>query len=146
VPRVQFYHNTEDPLALACELAARACAGGRQVALRLADEGAAQRVDQLLWSFDQLAFVPHVTVNHPLAAETPVVIGLAGGAMPWPARDLLFNLATDIPPDFADFHTVVEIIGRDEASRLPARARWMHYKQAGHPLKAFDSERREAIA
>lgn len=144
--RIQFYHNTEDPLALACELTARAVAGGRRVALRLPDADTARRIDQLLWSFEQLAFVPHVAVDSPLAGETPVVIGVAGVTTPWPERDLLFNLARDVAPDFAEFHTVVEIVGQDEASKQPARARWMHYKKAGHPLKAFDSERREAIA
>tara|TARA_R110002049_G_scaffold22908_4_gene81400 strand:- start:743 stop:1183 length:441 start_codon:yes stop_codon:yes gene_type:complete len=144
--RIQFYHNTEDPLALACELTTRAVAGGRRVALRMSDADAARRIDQLLWSFDQLAFVPHVAVDSPLAGETPVVIAVAGAPAPWPEHDLLFNLAEDVAADFAEFRTVVEIVGRDEASKQPARARWMHYKQAGHPLKAFDSERREAIA
>ena len=144
--RVRFYHNTEDPLALACELAARAYAAGHKVALRVANADAARRLDQLLWSFDQLAFVPHVAATHALAAETPVVIGVAGTDTPWPEHDLLFNVADDVPPDYARFRTVAEIVGRDEACRAPARARWMHYKQAGHALKAFDSERREAIA
>jgi len=143
--RVQFYHNTEHPLALACELVVRAHARGRKIALRLADADAARRANQLLWTFDPQAFVPHVAVDSPLAGETPVILAEAGHTAPWPHDDLLFNLAHDVPPGFEDFRLLVEIIGRSEAERLPARERWMHYKKQGHALQAFDSERREAM-
>lgn len=144
--RVQFYHNTSDPLALACELIARACSSGRKIALRMADADAARRADQMLWTFNPQAFVPHVLADSPLATETPVIVGHAGGHAAWPEHDLLFNLASDVPPGFDAFRMVIEIVGRDEEERLPARARWMQYKQQGHALQAFDSERREAIA
>ena len=143
--RVQFYHNTEDPLALACELISRAHAGGRKVALRLPDGSTLRRADQLLWAADPLSFVPHVAADHALAAETPVVLAEAGSAAAWPHTDVLVNLAPDVPPDFADFRMLVEIIGRDEAERAPARSRWMNYKQQGHELQAFDSEQRKAM-
>jgi DNA polymerase-3 subunit chi len=142
---VQFYHNAEDPLALACELAARACTGGRRVAIRVADTARAQQIDRMLWSFEQLAFVPHVMAGTPLAAETPVVIGRADTHTDWPHQDLLFNLADDVPPGFEDFRMLVEIVGRSEAARLPARTRWIHYKQRELPLQAFDAIRREAL-
>ena len=144
-PRVQFYHNAEHPLALACELAQRAVAGGRKVAVRLPDADSARQFDRLLWSFESLAFVPHVMAGSPLAEETPVVIGQAAAPGGWPHNDVLMNLANDLPPGFEQFRTLVEIIGQSEAQRLPARARWMHYKQRALPLQAFDAVRREAL-
>lgn len=143
--RVQFYHNAEQPLALACEFAARAYADGRRVALRVADAAAARELDERLWNFDQLAFVPHVMAGNALAAETPVVIAEAGKAVDWPHTELLFNLADDVPPDFERFRLLVEIVGQSEAQKLPARSRWMHYKQRELPLQAFDAVRREAL-
>lgn len=143
--RVQFYHNAENPLALACELAARAYAGGRRVAVRVPGAAAARELDQLLWTFDPLMFVPHVMADAPQAPVTPVVIADAGRTIPWPHAELLFNLADDIPPDFERFRMLVEIVGQSEALKLPARARWTHYKQRELPLQAFDAIRREAI-
>ncbi len=143
--RVRFYHNAADPLALACELAARAAADGRKVAVRTTDARAAQRFDAMLWSFDQLAFVPHVRSDSPLAARTPVVIGSADHPAPWPHADLLFNLAQDVPGEFDQFRMLVEIVGDDETEKAPARARWMHYKSRSLPLQAFDALRREAM-
>lgn len=145
MPRIQFYHNTADRLALACELAANAHAGGRQVAIRVADAASARTLDQQLWTAAPLAFIPHVMVDSPLAAETPVVIGTAGAGEAWPHADLIFNLADDVPCGFERFRGVIEIIGRSEAEKLPARARWMQYKAGNHPLKAFDAETRSAL-
>jgi DNA polymerase-3 subunit chi len=145
VPRVQFYHNAENPLGLACELATRAFAGGRKVALRVPDAASARQLDQMLWSFEQQSFVPHVMAGSPLAAETPVIIGRADAPADWPHAEILFNLADDIPAGFERFRMLVEIIGQSEAQKLPARARWKHYKQQDLPLQAFDAIRREAI-
>ena len=143
--RVQFYHNTPDRLALTCELAANAHAGGRQVAIRVADFAHARRLDQHLWTAVPLSFIPHVLLESPLAAETPIVIGTADSTRPWPHADLLFNLADDIPPGFEQFRTVVEIVGQSEADKLPARTRWQQYKASQVPLKAFDAESRAAL-
>lgn len=145
MPRVQFYHNAPDPLALACELTARAHGGGRHVVLRVADAAAARTLDELLWQFDQLAFVPHVLADSPLAGETPVLITTAGSGSDWPHRDMLFNLAADLPEGYEHFRMVVEIIGQSEADKTPARARWQHYKARGLHLQAFDAVRREAL-
>lgn len=137
--RVQFYHNTPDPIALACELIARAHAGGRRIALRLPDGDSLRRADQMLWSFEQQSFIPHVANNHPLAPETPVVLADARTPSAWPHHDLLFNLAPELPAEPESFRMVIEIIGQQESERQPARARWMEYKRRGFELKAFDS-------
>lgn len=143
--KVQFYHNTPDRLALTCELVAKAHAGGRQVAVRAADAEMARRLDLMLWTNEPLTFLPHVPNGSPLAAETPVQIGLPGKDAQWPHGDLLFNLADDLPPGFDSFRTIVEIVGQHEAEKAPARARWMQYKARELPLKAFDAERRVAL-
>lgn len=144
-PRIQFYHNTPDRLALARELLARAQAGGRRAAVRMPDAASARALDKLLWTQEPLAFIPHVMSDSPLAAETPIVIAVAGADAAWPHTDMLFNLAADTPPGLEAFRLLVEIVGQSEAEKLPARARWTAYKQHGLELKAFDAERRVAL-
>ena len=144
-PRVQFYHNTPDRLALASELIGRAHAGGRQAIVRLPDAASLRKLDQMLWTQEPLAFIPHVSVDSALAAETPVVLAAAEHTERWPHEDMLFNLAADMPPGIDGFRLVVEIVGQSEAEKQPARMRWAAYKQQGLTLKAFDAERREAM-
>lgn len=145
MPRVHFYHNAADPLLLACELISRAVASGRQVAVRVVDANAATQLDEALWTFDAGSFVPHVSVDSPLAAETPVVLAHAAASHDWPHHDLLFNLADDSPPHFADFRLVVEIVSQQEHDKNRARSRWMQYKGQGAELQAFDAVRRERL-
>ena len=135
---VHFYHNAADPIALACELAGNAHRGGRKAIIVSPDTDTAQQLDRQLWIADPGSFVPHVMNSSPLAAETPVIIGLAG-EKDWPHTDLLFNLAVELPGACERFRMLIEIIGCSEAERAPARARWMHYKQQQFPLKAFDA-------
>ncbi len=144
MPRVQFYHNTADRIALACELTARAHASGRQVALRVADAAEQRRLDQALWSFEQLAFLPHVPADSPLAAETPVVIGRED-TPGWPHGDILVNLADSLPQHLDAFRMIIEIVGQSEAEKAPGRLRYKHYKQRELPIQLFDAVRREAM-
>lgn len=143
--RVRFYHNAPDPFALACELITSAYRRGRKAAVRLPDAAALRTFDELLWSREQRAFVPHVPAGSALAGETPIVLDIASSTPRWPHADLIFNLAPDVPPDAGQFRVVIEIVGQDDAHRLPARARWQQYKAAGLALEAFDAIRREAL-
>ena len=141
---IHFYHNADDPVELACELLGNAHRGGRKAAVISPDMALAQQLDHRLWTASPGEFIPHVMSSSPLAAETPVVIGLAG-EKDWPHADLLFNLAAELPAACERFRMLIEIVGRSEAERAPARMRWMHYKQQQFPLKSFDAERRRAL-
>ncbi len=143
--RVQFYFNAESPLALACELVGKAYAGGRKVAVRTADMAAAQQLDQLLWTFSQQSFIPHVLAESKLTAETPVIIDTAARTAEWTHHDMLFNLASDAPAGFDSFRILIEIVSQHEEDKRPARSRWNQYKSAGLRLQAFDAIRREAL-
>ena len=55
-PRVQFYHNTPDRLALTRELVSSAHERGRKVAICCADAAQLKRLDQLLWTGEPLSF------------------------------------------------------------------------------------------
>lgn len=133
---IQFFHNVRDKLTAACELVAHYYAGGRRVLVLATERSQAARLDQMLWSFNQLAFVPHCAHDSPLAAETPVLIG---PHLEVPGHDdVLVSLSSEVPAGFARFRALLEIVGLDDADRIPARQRWKHYKDRGYPLTAQD--------
>lgn len=144
-PRVQFYHNTPDRLALVRELVASAWQRGRKLAIRCADTAQLKRLDQSLWTAEPLSFIPHVAIDSPLATETPVILAAPGEDSRWPHTDLLFNLADGLPPGHEHFRMLIEIVGKDEAEKHAARQRWASYRQHGYELKAFDAELRVAL-
>ena len=76
-------------------------------------------------------YVPHGVwpADTDFAAATPVLI--SSGALPDSHRDVLVNLGTDVPADFATFSRVCEVVAGDEEARRRARLRWRGYKDAG---------------
>ncbi len=137
---VRFYHNAPDRLRVACVLTAKASGGGRRVSVFAPDGNVARHFDQMLWSFQPLAFVPHVAAGSPLAAETPVVIGTRLEALP--DDDVLINLGDDLPDGFERFSLVIEVVGPSDPERQAARGRFRRYKEQGHALSAHDLNQR----
>lgn len=137
---VRFYHNAPDRLRVACVLTAKASNSGRRVSVFAPDGSTARHFDHMLWSFQPLAFIPHVPAGSPLAPETPVVIGSRLDALPH--NDVLINLGDDLPSGFERFQLIVEIVGHSEPERQAARARFRGYKAQGHRLDAHDLNQR----
>ncbi len=137
---VRFYHNAPDRLRVACVLTAKASGGGRRVSIFAPDGNVARHFDQMLWSFQPLAFVPHVAAGSPLAAETPVVIGTRLETLA--DNDVLINLGDDLPGGFERFSLVIEVVGPTDPERQAARGRFRRYKEEGHTLSAHDLNQR----
>jgi len=51
---------------------------------------------------------------------------------------LLINLGQDIPPGFARFQRVIEIVGRSEEDKTPARSRFKFYRDRGYEINRHD--------
>jgi len=133
--RVDFHFNTPDKLAYACRLIRKILrSGGRSVVF--ADRETIGRLDQALWTFSELDFIPHVRAGDPLAAQTPVV--LCSDAVETPHWDVLVNLAPATPPFFSRFERLIELVGTDAEDRARARDRWRFYKDRGYPLESHD--------
>lgn len=139
MPVAEFHHDARDRLRHACALVAQWYRDGRRVWIHCDNDLLAARLDQMLWVFEPLAFIPHVREGHPLSAVTPVRIGRDPAAAPPEA--LLLNMAQDVPAGFEAREHIVEIVSQDDADREAARARYMRYRQSG-----FDMQTRKAEA
>lgn len=133
--QVDFYLlGAADPrarLTTACRLAEKACGQGLRVAVRTASPSETAELDELMWTFSDRSFVPHaVWPAEPAVAElTPVLI--ASGALPESHRDVLINLAPDVPAEPGRFGRICEVVGAEEDTRRRARLRWRGYADAG---------------
>ena len=71
---IDFYFNASDKLQVACRLAAKALRSGRKLLIFAPDGETARNVDRMLWTWPQIAFVPHCMAHEPAASRTPVLI------------------------------------------------------------------------
>jgi DNA polymerase-3 subunit chi len=122
------------PLLLVCKLAEKAVQTGQPCLIFCESSAQADFLDDLLWEFDDDAFIPHQIVgleDDEDQADTPVLIvppGVETGMRP-----LVINLRHTLPAN--GYQRVLEIVPADDSAREPARQRWLEYKKLGHELK-----------
>ena len=133
--KVDFYVlAAADPrsrLTTACRLAEKAYEQGLRVAVRTSAPAETVEIDELMWTFSDRSFVPHGVwpADPDFATATPVLI--SSGALPDSHRDVLVNLAADMPADFTAFSRICEVVAGDDDAKRRARLRWRGYKEAG---------------
>ncbi len=133
---IDFYHGAGDKVQTACRLIGELYAEGRRVLVYAPEGSLAAQVERQLWSHPATGFVPHCRIGTALAAETPIVIG--DSLDDADHHDVLVNLDGELPPAFSRFERLVEIVGTDEADRLPARERFKFYRDRGYAIAAHD--------
>ncbi|MGV8922202.1 MAG: DNA polymerase III subunit chi [Thermomonas sp.] len=125
----------EQPLLLVCELARKAHDAGLWTLVLARDATQAEALDDLLWSFDDEAYVPHQIAGDDVEdAECPVLI--ATPDMDIALRPLLLNLRDDAPR--GEFERVLEVVPADPAARAPLRERWKQYLALGFDVNKHD--------
>jgi len=139
--RIDFHFNVEDRLQYACRVVRKARGAEKTVVAYAREPARLARFDAALWIFSALDFVPHVYVDSPLAARTPVLLTL-DATRATPARDVFLNLDDDVPPALAEltgrFERMIEVVSRDENDRLRARERFKAYRAAGIEPNKFE--------
>lgn len=137
--RVFFYHGASDKLSAASQLLSKACAQGKRVTVFSQSAGLLEALDHLLWTQNPTGFTPHCRAEADLAAETPILLT---GTLPIRQPiERLMNLDLDLPPDFAQYSTLIEVVGQADEDRLPARERFKAYKAAGCEIQSYDLSR-----
>lgn len=134
--RVAFYFNAGDKAEVARRLAAKVYQSGRCALLYTHDEALAAELDDALWTAQQLSFIPHVRCGHPLARQTPILIGDRPDELA--SRDVIVNLAGEQPASFDGFARLMEIVTLDPDDRRAARERYRHYLERGYALQTHD--------
>jgi DNA polymerase III subunit chi len=138
MPEIVFYYNVRNKLEVMKKLATKAYGSGLAVLVFARDQALQRRLDQFLWSDAALSFLPHVNCQHPLASETPILVGDDAGKLA--RRDILINMEDQVPDCYVDFARVLEIVGEDLQDRDRSRPRYHFYKTSGFDLVMHDMQ------
>jgi DNA polymerase-3 subunit chi len=118
---------------VACRLTAKAYLSDLSVIIWSESDADAKIGDDMLWTFNDGAFVPHQISLGSTDPRTPVhvVVSLehVGGA------DVLVNLADRLPSGLERFARVAEIIDADPQRRQLGRERFKAYRDLKLPLE-----------
>ena len=140
MPRADFYlidkpRFREEPLLLVCELARKAFDAGIPTLVLARDHAQAEAIDDLMWSFDPDAYLPHQIAGSDEEDElTPILILTPDTDSPM--RPMVINLR-DAAVE-GDFERVLEVVPADPVARTPLRERWKQYQARGLDLNKHD--------
>ncbi len=138
--RIDFHSNVPDKIAYACRLTRKARAANCQIVLLVKDRQDLMTLDQALWTFSELEFLPHVIAGDPLSASTPIILTDRDDT-DLPHHHVLVNLSAATPAHFARFERMFEIVSSDEEDKAAGRARYRFYQQRGYPLTHFVADK-----
>ena len=102
----------------------------RRVAVWVADASRRQALDEYLWTFEKLAFIPHVVWSESMGTVDDPVVLLGEPANPNGAEALV--VADDLPPELwvKSFDEVHDFCSPDDDGQK--RADWWRAWQANH--------------
>lgn len=135
--RIEFHFNAPDKLGYACRLLRKVHANKVRAGV-IGTTSFLTQLDQMLWTFSALDFIPHVRLPAPAQAAGASAVLLAESVAATGTVDVLVNCGEQVPEGFEQYARVIEIVTQDDADRLAARLRWKRYAQQGHELVRHD--------
>jgi DNA polymerase-3 subunit chi len=134
---VAFHTGIANPLDYACRLLRKAYRSGARVAVH-GEPAMLDRLDQALWTFEALEFVPHVVLPRDggdagRLALSPIVLVKDTATAPAACR-IGVTLAGHPVPEVGTFDRLIAIVGLDPEHREAGRQRWREYERAGHAV------------
>ena len=148
--RIDFHSNVAEKLEYACRLTRKIWSTtpeGQPVRniVIVGEKADLKKLDELLWSFSNVDFLPHCFIDDEAAAETPIVLSdsfASPSLSSIPHADVMIHLGMRMPADVsalvARFPRIVEVVTVNEAERLAGRERYKAYRELGHELHNFD--------
>jgi DNA polymerase-3 subunit chi len=129
--KVEFHSGVAEPLGHACRLLRKAHAAGARVVVH-GPAAMLDRLDQQLWTFDALSFVPHLRLRggarpQPAQARTPT--WLVDDVAAVGDRDVLVNLGEEMVDGWEAFARVIEVVPAGAQASAAARQRWRRYAE-----------------
>jgi DNA polymerase-3 subunit chi len=137
--RIDFHSNVPDKIAYACRLVRKARNADFRIVILARDHAQLAELDDLMWTFSEQDFLPHVKIDDALAVQTPILLTV-DPAMESPHHQILINLSDAPPAHFARFERMFEIVSSDDTDKSAGRERYSYYKQRGYPLTHFVAE------
>ena len=113
-------------LRYACRLIRKAYKNNFKVYVRTENDQDMIQLDTLLWTFSELDFIPHATVETESGQE-PVIIGMIDRQ--GDSKTILINLSTKMAEDYSSYSRVFELIGTDPDVITAGRDRYRRYRK-----------------
>ncbi len=126
-----------EQMQFACQLLAKAQQKNNRVFIHTDSEALAKQMDDLIWTYKPLSFLPHSLEQDPSApANSPVSISWQGN--PGLHHDIMINLSKQIPPFFSRFARYIGVVVQDDSILAATRQHYRFLKDRGYQITTHD--------
>lgn len=136
MPKIDFYILSEGTartrFLLACRLIEKAYKNRHRVYIHTQNQADAHLLDEMLWTYRDDSFLPHNLYGEGPDPAPPIQIGF--DLTPDKQRDILINLSSQVPPFFAQFNRVLEIVPNDAEAQAISRENYRTYRTQGYDI------------
>lgn len=132
--RVDFYilNNGHSVEQFACSISSKALKTGKHIHINTQNDKATSIMDDLLWTFRDISFLPHEIFQ--TDATTTASITLGHDKYYPESAEVIINLADNIPDNIEHFNRIVEIVGGSEERKMQARQRYREYRKQNYEI------------
>lgn len=138
--RVDFYildgDSGDNLQRFACRLVDKAWSRGMRCFVNAATAEQASRLDELLWTFRDISFLPHAIAPATDSNRLAALIG--NDSEPDTELDLLINMSPEVPTWFSRFERVAELVDGHSERRNAGRERFRFYRDRGYELETHN--------
>jgi len=137
-----FYLLEDDTLSTytrsVCQLVDQVWSQGLALYLYCDTEEKARQLDDDLWTFKDIRFIPHELLAYRSSTVGTLPLCLIGSSdiiKDSPPCEVLFNLTETVPQFFPRYKKILEVVPVNEVARVASRKRYKHYQEAGYSIK-----------
>ncbi len=129
-PNIDFYLLTtpakEGAYRFLCRLVDKAYQLQKKIYIHASSLEEAQRIDELLWTFRDISFIPHQHVTGEHLVDPMLTVTIAIDKPKQFIADILFNLSREVPSYFSEFTRIIEIVSEEDKNQ--SRKKYKFYK------------------
>ena len=127
--------NPDDVYRVLCRLVDKAFQQQQHAYIYTNTLEEAQRIDDLLWTFRDISFIPHqIGEITPTPDQLPVSITIGTEEPKQAYYDILFNLAHEVPHFFPNFSRIIEMVAEEKSHKTYSRKKYKLYKEKNYAL------------
>ena len=119
-----------------CQLCHKVWQQGHQVYVHTDHAAQGKQLDERMWTYSDISFIPHATYDSEQAEQAPITIG-------WQPQyqgtaDVLVNVNQSIPKFSQDFARIVEVVSLDPVCRETGRKHFRQYRDMGCEMESHN--------
>jgi DNA polymerase-3 subunit chi len=120
-----------------CRLIEKVYKKNHRIYILTSTEHETRTLNDLLWTFKDISFIPHNIYEENPTSPAPIQIG-SSKEQPNNHNDILINLTLEVPNFYANFKHVLEIVPNNTTARESSRKKYKFYQQQGCKLETHN--------